>query len=332
MPGSAVLRFSDPDKYAAFVRGTKAEVTITKPGRFDAKLVRIDLHRLWMQRYSESLPRIAHFDHIPDRAFFIFETHTGPAMLVDGAETPPGSVVRHPERYGAFQRSLGPSRFASMSLPIGDVADLGATMGGCDFTPPPEPLHCIPTPAALRRLQSLHAAAAELAEHAPAVIASPEAARGLEQALIGALADCLGPGSAVAAAANPGHAAIMKKFFAILEAGPNRVVHLTEMCRLIGVSRRLLSACCNKALGMGPYHYLRLRQMNLARRALLLADAATTTVTEIATAQGFWELGRFSVAYRALFGESPSATLRRLPASQADPAILANVPLHAGIA
>ena len=34
-------------------------------------------------------------------------------------------------------------------------------------------------------------------------------------------------------------------------------------------------------------------------------------VTEIATALGFVELGRFSVEYRRAFGESPSETLRR---------------------
>jgi AraC-like DNA-binding protein len=51
--------------------------------------------------------------------------------------------------------------------------------------------------------------------------------------------------------------------------------------------------------------------MHLARRSLMSASAEAKTVTAIAMAHGFWELGRFSVAYRALFGETPSATLRR---------------------
>jgi transcriptional regulator GlxA family with amidase domain len=52
--------------------------------------------------------------------------------------------------------------------------------------------------------------------------------------------------------------------------------------------------------------------MHLVRRALLRATPPVT-VTKIATDHGFWELGRFSVAYRALFGETPSVTLKRPP-------------------
>jgi hypothetical protein len=36
---------------------------------------------------------------------------------------------------------------------------------------------------------------------------------------------------------------------------------------------------------------------------------STATLTQIVTDHGFWELGRFSVAYGMLFGESPSETL-----------------------
>jgi AraC-like DNA-binding protein len=61
---------------------------------------------------------------------------------------------------------------------------------------------------------------------------------------------------------------------------------------------------------MGPIRYLTLRRMHLVRRALLRADSSTT-ITRIATDHGFWELGRFSVAYRTLFGETPSESLRR---------------------
>jgi AraC family ethanolamine operon transcriptional activator len=53
-------------------------------------------------------------------------------------------------------------------------------------------------------------------------------------------------------------------------------------------------------------------RLSQARRALLCADAELVTVTEIATCFGFVELGRFSVEYRRMFGESPSQTLHRV--------------------
>ncbi len=72
---------------------------------------------------------------------------------------------------------------------------------------------------------------------------------------------------------------------------------------------------------MGPIRYLSLRRMHLVRRGLLRADPSMATVTRLATDHGFWELGRFSVAYRNLFGESPSESLRRPPE---DPGIFRN--------
>ena len=69
--------------------------------------------------------------------------------------------------------------------------------------------------------------------------------------------------------------------------------------------------CCQDHLGTGPKRFLLLRRMHLFRRALREVTSATSTVTEIATRFGFWQLGRLAGEYRAIFGEAPSETLAR---------------------
>ncbi len=127
---------------------------------------------------------------------------------------------------------------------------------------------------------------------------------------------CLAEGATVKpTAGSRRHDTIIARFEEFLEANPGRPIYLTEICAAIGVAERTLRASCAEHLGMGPIRYLALRRMHLVRRALLRSDTSKATVTQIVTDHGFWELGRFSVAYHLLFGETPSYTLQR-PAVQ----------------
>ena len=201
-----------------------------------------------------------------------------------------------------------------MSLPVEELAPIAEAMAAVDFTPPRDTMLVMASPSAMARLKRLHAAAGDLAENAPEIIANPDAARGLEQELIEAMVGCLDQQERRANNLAQGqHAIVMRRFHRAVEEHVGEPLYIPEICRAIRVSERTLRMCCQEHLGMSPKRYLLLRRMGLARRALREAVPDATSVTAIGTRYGFWELGRFAVEYQALFGEPPSATLRRQP-------------------
>jgi AraC-like DNA-binding protein len=86
---------------------------------------------------------------------------------------------------------------------------------------------------------------------------------------------------------------------------------MIEICAELGVSERLLRACCKEHLRMGPNRYIRLRRMQQVHRDLRNGNPGTASVSEVALRYGFHDPGRFATSYRAVYGELPSATLRR---------------------
>jgi len=314
MPSSAVRTFTDPDDYALSFREAQVELTIAARGEFAAKIARIDLHRVRMQRFSDNLPRIAHSALETGSAMFSWLTRPGPRQLSSGVEMQSTSIMRHNEGRTNHLHSSGLASFGSMSLPVKEMAAVGEAMAGVDLTPPRDAMLVTPPSGAMAKLQRLHAAAGDLAENAPEIIANPDAARGLEQALIAAMVGCLTGGEARKNSLAQGqHAIVMRRFHRVVEENPEEPLYIPEICKTIGVSERTLRMCCQEHLATSPKRYLLLRRMGLVRRALRDTAPYTTSVTAIGTRYGFWELGRFAVEYHALFGESPSATLHRRP-------------------
>ena len=79
-----------------------------------------------------------------------------------------------------------------------------------------------------------------------------------------------------------------------------------------GVSARSLFAGFRKYRGTTPMQYLKQVRLNRVREALLRGGPDCMTVTAVAMRWGFAHLGHFTVDYRRAFGETPSATLRRV--------------------
>jgi AraC-like DNA-binding protein len=312
MSGSRVLTFSDPDPYQSAIRDARFEVLVTGRGDFRAELTQIELPRLRLQRGRESLPRIFRGAVNADRVAIGFLTDADqPANLHCGRMVAPGDIIVN-DPHAMHRRTEAPCRWGGMSLTTDDFAAAGKAIAGRELVAPSHARIIRPSPLLMPRLLSLHQRAGQLARTAPGKLAHPRVARALERSLVHAMIVCLAEGKPVEeGAGGPRHQAIIARLEESLAANQGEPMYLAEICVATGATERTLRACCQEHLGMGVIRYLWLRRMHLAHHALNLGDPVTMTVTDIATECGFWELGRFSVEYRALFGEAPSESLRR---------------------
>jgi AraC-like DNA-binding protein len=305
MLSSRVFAFADPIEYQGAIRAAEVTVVPAARGDFRADLTRVDFHRLWMQRFAESAPVVKYSAMHRQRSVIVFLTRP------DQPEIHHGSVV-----YGSaaslHHRTTAPCRFGSMSLTPDDLAKASYALVARELSTPADTYRIRPDPSLLTHLRRLHSAARNLASSAPEVLTHPEASRSIEEALTRAMVGCLADSERLDTDRRlRNHLSVMARLEDFLAAHATRPLYLSEICAAANASERTIRACCQEHLGMSPVRYLRLRRMNLARHALWLASEGAATVTSIVMAHGFWELGRFSVAYRDLFGETPLATLRR---------------------
>jgi AraC-like DNA-binding protein len=308
--------FHDPDEVEAFARGAGSVLksTLLTAGSYRLEMTETRLATLRVRRSSLSLPRLTYyaFPAAWTALTFDLDAHQAPSMI-NGEETSAATVTVAPAESASFSRTLAGLVSGSVFLSPEKLTESARALLGCELPGPPTCRLIRPHPDKLQRLRQLHKAARECAASTPDILAVPSVARGFEEEFYRAVVGCLADDDPAARGGARDRAAIMRRFERVLEGHEGESIFVTGLCAEIGVSERVLRRHCQEHLGMGPQHYLWLRRMNMARRALALADGEKATVTTIASDHGFGELGRFAVQYRKLFGESPSVTLRRLP-------------------
>jgi AraC family ethanolamine operon transcriptional activator len=96
-----------------------------------------------------------------------------------------------------------------------------------------------------------------------------------------------------------------------VKAHSHEEVTLADMCKVAGVSARTLQYQFETLLKVTPKQYLKIQRLNNAHKWLFASSPTETKVVDIANHCGFWHMGQFAADYRQLFGELPSATLKR---------------------
>jgi AraC family ethanolamine operon transcriptional activator len=209
--------------------------------------------------------------------------------------------------------SQGPYNWVSVSVPVAVLEEAGFS-----------PAHIETLGAAACLIRASHSATSQLVaailnaiglvQNAP-ISANANRFRDIEEVLLADLLAAVIRDDVVAHA--PSHRSnrkldrIIGPALAFLRTKDGEDLHVDHLCRASNVAERSLLRAFHKFFGVGPTQYLKLRRLNRVHCALQAPDCNETTVTGILTTCGVTEFGRFAGAYKALFDEAPSETLRK---------------------
>jgi len=309
MPGSRASVFGEAEDFQAAlsVDGVGA-VLFTGRGRFRARMTQVALDHLRLAAVEETQSRVA-FIAVPRGMVLVsFPTDGGPSPIWGGLEIRASEMISLGPGQRVHARIIGPCHWYALQVAERQLADYGGALNGAPFIVPPA-ARWRPRRAALRQLRHFQRAAIRMAEARSGALTDLQGAHGLEQQLLHALIECLSDEADEETATERRHRDLLARFEDLLAAEP--FLPLADICAALGVSQRSLGECCKRHLGMGPSSYRRLRAMQQVYRALRNGTANGASVSEIARQHGFRQLGRLANDYRALYGELPSATLRR---------------------
>lgn len=167
-----------------------------------------------------------------------------------------------------------------------------------------------PPPRCTRKFTALVRRFLTAADAMPLLLKSPIAVKSFQSELLAAAKDLVSLGER---SASPLFSCWHRQAELAIELAithPVQSLKIAELAQRISVCERTLRRAFQSCYGLSPLEYLRIHRLHQARAVLRATCTDRTTVTQVAFECGFWDLGRFAGAYRQLFGELPSQTLR----------------------
>src|SRR4051794_18142819 len=179
-PGSSVHELTDPEAYRSYARVADVRIQVTAPGRYAAKLIKTNLHKVWMQESKTTLPHVSYYVIPKNRSVFLLLGYDQHAPIRHtGKELGPDQLVLDPLNSELHHRAPADAQWRSLSLFPEDLAAAGHAMIGRELVSPSALQIIRPPPHLLSRLRRLHQATGHLAETAPDILAHPEVARAM---------------------------------------------------------------------------------------------------------------------------------------------------------
>jgi AraC-like DNA-binding protein len=315
-------KYDDPDEHRARLIGWDREITMLEPGPLGLRWTQAILGDVvvaegWVGRAISDWSTVAE-----GRLNFVVCISTQRPGRWCGLEATPGHAIV--AGAGRDFRSITAADFRSLEFIVPEdlfpeLRDIRGGPSARDFSP----RRCLIRlePALEAKVARLRATlfddpigTASATTDAVWVAVVRQQTLGLLRALAGRFAAPVRPQLMVRTI--PGHDRSIAAMHYI-DANAPFLDRVAEIADALGISARALQQAFRSYVGISPHQYLLARKLHLARQQLNRPPLIRSPVTDAAITAGLTHFGRFSASYRALFGETPRATLARAVAQLA---------------
>ena len=300
------------DEYSDRVIGATVNFLLTGPSQAAWSVGHCNLGSIVLQFGVEGGSKIVHGISRPDALSFIFQDgQIADRLIFDGQIPQPHDFVVLPPGNDFTFASCGIHRWLSISMPVGLFETFAIKTAKKHLAWVEKEKCVISSPAQL--LKCLTAAAASTAVLTPEKQTSTLHAFStvrLLNALTAAIAG-LDNGMCLPTEKSRLPSGTVAKALEYTRGHKWGRLQVADLALAADVTSRTLLRTFRQQLGVGPANYLKLRQLNMVRRALRGKCEPSSKVTNIMSEHGVTEFGRFASEYKALFGERPSETVAR---------------------
>jgi AraC family ethanolamine operon transcriptional activator len=289
------LHFKDAQEQASALSGWNQDYLQLSAGLFQGELAQVEGPglRLFVERVQQSVLQTG---QLPARtlALGVPLQASGGGMFC-GRSCDADSLHLFSGRSGFEFRTSRQHTMLGLELQLAEGVELPLHAGALTHTVRPR-----------AKIKSYVMALYQSARRDPALLSQPAVVASVSDFLLDSLLRAPNTPGTLSGTAHV-HWALVQRCVALVQDTRDSAPTVTQLCQHMGVSRRTLQNAFLRVLDMSPLAYVKAVRLKQARQALKHA----VSVTEAATASGFWHFGHFAHDYQTLFGERPSDTHRR---------------------
>jgi AraC-like DNA-binding protein len=315
------------DDYSDMVMEATVNFLLIEPSLSPWSVWQCPLDSIVLQFGAEGGSKVLHGLSRPDALSFILQDRQiSDHLIFDGQVLQSEDFVVLPPGSDFTFASTGSHRWMSITMPVGLFEAHAATIGSSDLARIGKEKWVISPPKQLLERFTASAASAAALVRNTRIPAPPgtDLVSGLLNALSAAIAGSHKEASLPTRRSRSTSDA-MTKALEYVRGQQWGGTTVEDLASAADVTSRTLLRMFRQQLGIGPANYLKMRQLNIVRRALRGKLGSSSKITNIMSEHGVTEFGRFASEYKALFGERPSDTVARSripiePRQRRDPA------------